>query len=60
MKHKEPQFVTEWRQSKPPKCCHTCDNYLPNGECRQFNSIPPQEFCESVDVCESWEMEIEF
>jgi hypothetical protein len=60
MKHKEPQFVIDWRQTKPPKCCHTCESYLPNGECRQFRSIPPQEFCDSVDVCESWEMEIRF
>jgi hypothetical protein len=60
MKHEEPKFVTDWREMKPPKCCHTCDNYLPNGECRQYNSIPPKDFAESINACDSWDLEVPF
>lgn len=60
MKHKEPLFVTDWRYIKAPKCCHTCDNYLPNGECRIYNTIPPEEFAMTKDVCDKWDLEIGF
>jgi len=60
MKAKEPLFVTEWRHIKAPQCCHTCDNYLPNGECRIYHTIPPEEFASKVNECEFWDLEIVF
>jgi len=63
MKHKEPQFVTLWRdkiQDPTPQCCHTCDNYLDDGKCWEFDSLPPKEFAESIGVCDKWFEEIPF
>jgi len=59
-RHQEPKFIIEWRNAKTPQCCHTCDHYLPNGECRKYNSIPPEDFAMTVDACESWELEVPF
>lgn len=60
MKYKEPKFVTEWREMKAPKCCHTCDNYLPDGKCRKFNMIPPEDFAMTDGACPNWVLEIGF
>ena len=60
MKHPEPKMITECRELKPPRCCHTCDSYLPNGECRQFHLEPPEVFAMTDGICPNWELEIVF
>lgn len=59
-RHCEPQFVVEWRNVKPPKCCHTCDWYNKEGQCEFFKMEPPEEFANTKDQCEKWIQEIPF
>lgn len=63
MRHKEPDFVLEWREKKKVKdlkCCHTCYFYNENGVCRIFGESPPESFANEEDACEQWESEIPF
>jgi hypothetical protein len=59
MRHKEPEFVLVWRQPVP-KCCHTCEHYGVDGQCVVFFMEPPEEFADTRDACESWEIEVPF
>lgn len=61
MRPPKPDFVIEWERSKPaPRCCHTCENYTPDGICYIHKESPPDEFVNSVDVCDFWMEEIPF
>ena len=60
MKHKEPQFVTEWRKMQPPKCCHTCLEYSNDGLCLMYKEIPPEQFAKTVNICDKWQLDIPF
>ena len=63
MRYKEPKFVTEWKDAikqEPPRCCHTCENYLGDGSCQIFNMVAPEDFAEAVGVCSDWERAIPF
>lgn len=53
----EPDFLIQWREwmrAGPPKCCHTCDEYSPDGNCLKFDMRPPEEFAATVDSCDQW------
>ena len=59
----EPQFLIdyrEWVKAGPPKCCHTCDEYSPDGKCFKFDMRPPDEFAATPDACDQWIDEIPF
>ena len=61
MKHPEPQIVTVYRAAqamKAPQVCHTCENYLPDGICAEFDAEPPVDFAETPGSCELWIQEI--
>jgi hypothetical protein len=60
---KEPEYLVQWREwmrAGPPKCCHTCEHYSPDGECWQYKMTPPQAFADSVGECKDWIPEIPF
>ena len=51
MRHPEPAIVTQYRQTlkaEPPRVCHTCDHYRPDGVCAEFGEAPPPEFPTSL------------
>lgn len=57
----EPEFLIKWREWRiaalraiPPKFCHSCDYYDKNGNCRLFNSRPPDDFTITQDACGKW------
>lgn len=59
----EPEFLIQWRvwyQAGPPKCCFTCDEYDDAGHCGKFETVPPEDFAKSVDVCAQWVKRIPF
>ena len=59
----EPEHVRNWREwvkAGPPRCCHTCEHYGPDGGCARFHMTPPPEFAASADQCHRWEQEIPF
>lgn len=61
MRHKEPEFLTQWKewyQAGPPRCCHTCENYGVDGLCVTFFMKPPEDFAAAQNSCEQWEQEI--
>jgi hypothetical protein len=63
MRTQEPDIVTLYRQQirqSPPKVCHTCESYLKNGMCLEFNQEPPELFTRTVGVCDLWTEEIPF
>jgi hypothetical protein len=54
--YKEPHFVIEYYQRKPPKCCFTCDYFLlHNANCSKFNQVVPEIFAREIDKCEEWQ-----
>jgi hypothetical protein len=62
-KHETPQFVKDywaWMQAGPPKCCHTCGHYEPDGQCYKFHMEPPEQFAATPGECTSWKPEIPF
>lgn len=53
--YKTPDFVNEYYQRRPPKCCHTCDHFLVyNATCRKFNQAVPEQFAQEIDSCPDW------
>jgi len=59
----EPEFLKQWRewvQKGPPRCCHTCDFFGMDGECKKFNAKPDIEFLNTQDACEYWQQDIPF
>ena len=62
-RHPEPAIVTLYRatlKAEPPKVCHTCDHYTPNGLCAEFNAEPPEAFANEPGECSLWVWEIPF
>lgn len=62
-RHPEPAIVTHYRatlKAEPPRVCHTCDHYRPDGVCAEFNEAPPPEFASEPGGCALWELEIPF
>ena len=62
-RHSKPEFVVAWEKiaaAGPPRCCHTCDRYLPNGDCAIADSPPPVDFAAAVGVCPDWAALIPF
>lgn len=60
---KEPEFLIQWREwvkAGPPQCCHTCDHYGADGLCTEFFMTPPDDFANTVDGCDKWELELPF
>jgi hypothetical protein len=63
MKHPEPEIVTIYRKTlrtEPPRLCHTCDNYQPDGRCAEFDSVPPESFAKEPSQCDLWIEEVPF
>lgn len=68
MKIPEPPIeVIHWRErfkkaalDEPPRCCHTCIDYVPDGYCRHYQMNPPEEFTQQIDQCPDWEREVPF
>jgi len=63
MRHPEPAIVTHYRntlKAEPPRVCHTCDFYQPNGVCAEYNDTPPVEFANEPGGCALWEWEVPF
>jgi len=42
----------------PPKCCHTCDHFGPDGKCYRFHRKPPPGFADEVERCDEWVIEL--
>lgn len=62
-RHPEPAIVTLYRQTlaaEPPRVCHTCDFYQPNGVCAEYNDTPPAEFASEPGGCALWVWEVPF
>lgn len=60
MRHKKPTFLIEIEKMKEPKCCHTCWSYDERGTCVIFRMNPPEDFAQSLDQCEEWELNAPF
>jgi hypothetical protein len=62
MRPDEPVWLKEWRiiAASVPKLCHTCDHYNGDGMCEKFDMYPPEEFAETKNACEKWEIECGF
>lgn len=59
----EPEIVRQWREwdkMGPPRCCHTCDFYEPDGHCRKHKQRPPDDFAATPDACPDWTREVPF
>lgn len=63
----EPVEVIQWRQKykaatfdRPPKCCHTCDDYTDDGYCSHFYMEPPADFANTFNACPEWYEKIPF
>jgi hypothetical protein len=61
MRHKTPKVVEEYNAKvnaivdiNEPKCCHTCDYYMENGLCQQYQIEPPEDFASQLDQCQDW------
>jgi hypothetical protein len=62
-RHPEPAIVTHYRatlKAEPPRVCHTCDHYRPDGVCAEYNDTPPPEFASEPGGCALWEWEVPF
>jgi len=62
-RHPEPAIVTHYRntlKAEPPRVCHTCDHYTPDGICAEFGEAPPPEFANEPGGCALWVWEIPF
>lgn len=62
-RHTEPEIVTvfrAWERAWPPKCCHTCDHYLPSGLCEEFGTEPPEDFAATPEACALWLQDLPF
>ena len=63
MRHPEPAIVTLYRKTlaaEPPRVCHTCDFYQPDGVCVEYNDTPPPEFANETGGCALWQIEVPF
>lgn len=61
MKHDMPDHIKEfYRYKEPPKCCHTCDFYMDDGNCQIYNMTPPEEFAAQEGQCDKWQEVITF
>lgn len=63
MRHPEPPIVTQYRsiiKGEPPRVCHTCDHYRPDGVCAEFDAEPPESFANEPGACQLWVEEIPF
>lgn len=59
----EPQFLVDyraWIKAGPPKCCHTCEMYGPDGLCTEFLMRPPADFAATIGECPKWMRELPF
>lgn len=55
MRHKEPEHVIAWRNSRAPKCCHLCEHYRSDGVCVIFDMEPPEDYAaHGSEHCEHW------
>ena len=62
-RHPEPSIVTLYRQTlkaDPPQVCHTCDHYMQDGRCSEFDQFPPEPFTREPGECSFWALEIPF
>ena len=63
MRHPEPPIVTHYwatLKSDPPKVCHMCDHYTPQGICAEFDAEPPQAFASEPGACSFWSEGVPF
>ena len=63
MRHPEPAIVTHYLATlaaEPPRVCHTCDHYRPDGVCAEFGEAPPPEFASEPGGCALWVWEVPF
>lgn len=58
----EPQWLTDWRHvsANIPRVCYTCDSFDKNNRCEKFDMEPPEDFAETKNACDQWEIEIGF
>jgi hypothetical protein len=55
MRYKTPDFVSEYYNRNPPKCCHTCEHFIiVDARCMKFEQQVPEDFAQSIEVCEQW------
>ena len=62
-RHPEPPIVIHYRQTlkaEVPQLCHTCDHYMPDGKCAEFNEPPPESFANEPGECSLWVWEVPF
>jgi hypothetical protein len=56
-RHPEPQELADriaLIKKGPPRYCHTCDHYTPNGFCDIAGQEPPEEFARTPDACDDY------